>query len=112
MPSSTDALGRDARRFADDARGSARDFGRDGERLADHVRKLAPQVSDRARGLLDDGLGSLREHGRDAAAVAGDQLEDARAFMVDRVQERPITATFAALGVGFLLGLLISGSRR
>ena len=112
MPSSSDAFGRYARRFADDARGSARDLGRDGERLADHLRKLAPQVSDRARGLFDDGLGALRDHGREAAAAAGDRLEDSRAFMVDRVQERPITATFAALGVGFLLGLLISGSRR
>ena len=112
MPSPSDTLGRDARRFAGDARGAGRDLGRDGERLVDHVRQLAPQVTDRARELWDDGLGSLREHGRHAAAAAGDQLEDGRAFMVDRVQERPITATFAALGVGFLLGLLISGSRR
>jgi ElaB/YqjD/DUF883 family membrane-anchored ribosome-binding protein len=112
MPPSSDTIGRDARRFAGDARGSARDLGRDGERLADHVRQLAPEVARQARGLWDDGLGALREHGRGAADAAGDQLEDARAFMVDRVQERPITATLAALGVGFLLGLLISGSRR
>ena len=65
-----------------------------------------------ARDALDDRLGQLRDQGRDAATAAGDQLEDARAFMVDRVQERPLTATLAALGIGFLLGALISGSRR
>ena len=108
MPSSTDALGRDARRIASDTRNLGRDAGRAGER----VRDAAPDLIRQARDVFDDRLDGLRGQGREAAAMAGDQLEDARAFMVDRVQERPLTATLAALGVGFLLGVLISGSRR
>lgn len=108
MPSSTHALGRDARRTASDARDLSRDTGR----MADHARDAAPELVRQARELFDERFVNLREQGREAASVAGDQLEDARAFMVDRVQERPLTATLAALGVGFLMGLLISGSRR
>ena len=108
MPSSIDSLGRDTRRVA----GDARDMGRDAGRLGDRVRDTAPELVRQARDVFDDRIGQLRDQGREAASAAGDQLEDARAFMVDRVQERPLTATFAALGVGFLLGLLISGSKR
>ena len=44
--------------------------------------------------------------------MAGESLENARVLVVEGVQERPLTATVAALGVGFLLGVLLSGSRR
>ena len=97
---------------ADDARGAVSDIGRDVSRLSGQVREAAPELVRQARELFDERVVQIRGQGKEAAAVAGDQLEDARAYMVDRVQERPLTATFAALGVGFLLGLLLSGSRR
>ncbi|MBE7216988.1 MAG: hypothetical protein INR64_00800 [Caulobacteraceae bacterium] len=116
MPSSTDALGRDAARAADHARSDADRLGRDAGRIADRVRDSAPEFVRQARDVFDERFGDLRDQGREYvreyASAAGDGLEDARSFMVDRVQERPITATLAALGVGFLMGLLISGSRR
>lgn len=98
MPSPSTALGRDVPK--------------DAGRLVDHLRDAAPDLVRQAREAFDDGFEQVRSQGREAASVAGDGLEDARAFMVERVQERPLTATFAALGVGFLVGLLISGSRR
>ncbi len=112
MPSATDALGRDAARAANHAGDDARRFGRDAGRIADRVRDDAPEFVRQVREMVDERFGQLRDQGREYASVAGDGLEDARAFMVDRVQERPITSTLAALGVGFLVGLLISGSRR
>ena len=108
MPSPAQALGRDGRRLVNDTR----DLGQHAGRFAEKARDTAPDLVQQARDALDDRLGQLRDQGRDAATAAGDQLEDARAFMVDRVQERPLTATLAALGIGFLLGALISGSRR
>ena len=116
MPSSIDALGRDASRAVGNAGDDARKFGRDAGRVADRVRDGAPEFARKAQDMFDDRFGQLRDQGREYAreyaSAAGDALEDARAFTVDRVQERPITATLAALGVGFLMGLLISGSRR
>lgn len=108
MPSSAQALGRDGRRLVNDTR----DVGHQAGRLVDRARDAAPDLVQQARDAFDERFGHLRDQGREAASAAGDQLEDARAFMVDRVQERPLTATLAALGVGFLLGALLSGSRR
>ena len=112
MPSPSTTLGRAARQAADEGR----DLRHDAGRIVEHLRQSAPDLAKRARDMFDEHFGEVGEHvrsgGRDAAAMAGDQLEDVRAFMVDRVQERPLTATFGALGVGFLVGLLISGSRR
>lgn len=112
MPSLSSTLGRDARRTADEGRDVQHDAGR----IVDHLRRSAPDLAHKARELLDEHFGDVgdqvRSQGRAAAALAGDQLEEARAFMIDRVQERPLTITFAALGVGFVVGLLISGSRR
>ena len=111
MPSPS-TFDRDARRAADDGRDVQHDAGR----IVEHLRQSAPDLARRARELFDEHFPhvgeQVRSQGREVAHIAGDQLEDARAFMVDRVQERPLAATFGALGVGFLVGLLISGSRR
>ena len=54
----------------------------------------------------------LRTQSREAAEAANEQLEHARAYVVDRVQQRPFTTTLAVLGAGFLIGLLFAGRRR
>ena len=35
----------------------------------------------------------------------------AERYLVDRVQKQPLTTTFAALGVGVLVGLILAGGR-
>ena len=40
---------------------------------------------------------------------AGEQFEVAQRYVVDRVKERPVTATLAGIGVGLLIGLLLAG---
>ena len=49
---------------------------------------------------------------RTYADSAGEQLEHAQHYMTERVRERPLAATGAALGVGILIGLLLSSGRR
>ena len=75
-------------------------------------RRALPQIRSDARKAFDDGVEQIRSQASDYADQAGDQLDTARLYMVERVQERPLTATLAALGAGFVLGLLFAGGRR
>ena len=68
--------------------------------------------SDMAREALEEGLSRLRSRSRDAYDVAGDQFDHARGYVVDQVHERPLATVLAALGAGFLAGLLFAGGRR
>lgn len=94
-------IGEDVERL----RGDAGDLSRE-------LPQLARQASARAREVLDEQVERWRGRGEEYAEVAGEGLENARVYVVERVQERPLTATFAALGVGFLIGALLAGSRR
>jgi ElaB/YqjD/DUF883 family membrane-anchored ribosome-binding protein len=76
------------------------------------VRDVLPDLARRAEQVFQDKAGAWKEQGREAASVAGEQLETARAYVIERVQERPFTTTFAVLGAGFLLGLLFAGRRK
>jgi ElaB/YqjD/DUF883 family membrane-anchored ribosome-binding protein len=76
------------------------------------ARDALPELTRRAEKVLQDKAELLRTQSREAAAVAGEQLETARTYVVERVQERPFTTTLAVLGAGVLLGLLFAGRRR
>ena len=78
---------------------------------AETERSLA-EFAKRAEKAIQEGLAELKERSRDYADVAGEQFETAQRYVVDRVQERPVAATFAALGVGVLIGYLLGGRRR
>jgi ElaB/YqjD/DUF883 family membrane-anchored ribosome-binding protein len=73
------------------------------------ARDVLPEM---ARRVLQEKAGILKDQSREAAAAAGEQLETARTYVVERVQERPFTTTLAVLGAGILLGLLFAGRRR
>ncbi len=61
---------------------------------------------------IQEGLAELRVRSRDYADVAGEQFDTAQRYVADRVQERPMTATLTALGVGVLVGVLLAGRKR
>ena len=50
--------------------------------------------------------------GREYYDDAAERFEEAQRYVIERVQERPVQSTAIALGVGFVLGLLIAGRRR
>jgi ElaB/YqjD/DUF883 family membrane-anchored ribosome-binding protein len=39
-------------------------------------------------------------------------MDTARVYVKEPVSERPLTSTLVAVGVGFLLGAIFTGSRR
>jgi len=39
---------------------------------------------------------------------AGQQVDEAQRYLTERVKERPMTAVLAGVGIGLVLGLLLS----
>ncbi|HXQ11436.1 MAG TPA: DUF883 domain-containing protein [Caulobacteraceae bacterium] len=81
------------------------------KKLKDAEKQLN-ELTEQARKTIQEGIETLRSSARVYADQAGDQLDVAQKYVSERVQERPLTATFAALGVGVLIGLLLAGGRR
>ena len=69
------------------------------------------ELGDRIERLLKDGLDALRAQSRNYAESAGEQLGTAQKYVAEHVQERPLTATFTALGVGVMIGLMLGAGR-
>ncbi|HEY7853261.1 MAG TPA: hypothetical protein VIB82_09820 [Caulobacteraceae bacterium] len=68
-------------------------------------------ISDAAKAAeraLRDGAETLNAHTKTYRENAGQQLDEAQRFVLERVRERPVTAALAGLGAGLLLGLLLS----
>ena len=97
---------------AGDTVDNARQTARSARDTLDEGRRAFPKLKIEARKAFEDGVDQIRSQAGDYADQAGDQLDTARLYMVERVQERPMTATLAALGAGFVLGLLFAGGRR
>lgn len=85
---------------------------RDAAATAQDARDALPELARLAEQVFQDKAELLKVQSKEAAAAASEQLETARTYVVERVQERPFTTTLAVLGTGFLLGLLFAGRRR
>lgn len=66
---------------------------------------------ERAEKTIQEGLETLRAQTRVYADNAGQSIDEAQRYITDKVVERPLTSTFAALGVGVFIGLLLSSRR-
>jgi len=73
--------------------------------------KRLTALVERAEKSIQEGLETLRAQTRVYADNAGEHIDEAQKYLTERVVERPLTATFAALGVGIFLGLLLGGRR-
>jgi ElaB/YqjD/DUF883 family membrane-anchored ribosome-binding protein len=61
---------------------------------------------------VQDSLETLRAQSRAYADTAGQQIDEAQRYVVERVKERPLASTGVAVGIGMILGLLLAGGRR
>ncbi len=95
--------------FADEATKTTSDTA--GRMTAEAQRTFADARA-RIEQAVQDGLEQLRAQSRAYADSASEQLEQAQQYVTERVRERPLAATGAALGVGGLIGLLLSSGRR
>ena len=77
------------------------------EALASAERTIT-EAAKTAERVLKEGVETLRAQTKTYSETAGQQVDDAQKYVLERVKERPLTATLAGLGVGVLLGLLLS----
>jgi ElaB/YqjD/DUF883 family membrane-anchored ribosome-binding protein len=97
-----------AAEFADEAKNGVDK----GARMTAEAQRSFADARARIEQAVQDGLEQLRTQSRAYAETAGEQFEQAQQYMVERVRERPLAATGAALGVGVLIGLLLSAGRK
>jgi ElaB/YqjD/DUF883 family membrane-anchored ribosome-binding protein len=74
--------------------------------------KRLTALADRAEKTVQEGLETLRAQTRVYADNAGQSIDEAQRYLTEKVVERPLASTFTALGVGVLIGVLLSGGRR
>jgi ElaB/YqjD/DUF883 family membrane-anchored ribosome-binding protein len=97
---------------ADETVQTARKTARNARDTYEEGKRAIPELARTAQKVLAEGVERFRAQSGDAADVAGEQIDQAKLYVVERVQERPFTATLAALGAGFVLGLLFASNRR
>ena len=72
------------------------------------IKELAAKAEQAVREHADE----LRARARDYYDDATDRFDSAQRFITERVQEKPVASTLAAVGVGVVIGLLLAGRRR
>jgi len=104
---------------ATDASAEAAKTGKSLKNAADHAERSFSEAAESAKASLAaaaarteaavrESLDALRTHSREYTDKAGQQFDVAQKYVVARVQEKPLTATLAGVGVGLLLGLLLA----
>jgi ElaB/YqjD/DUF883 family membrane-anchored ribosome-binding protein len=79
------------------------------------IRELARRAEEAVRARaekLRESAEDLRGRARDYYEDASEHLDTAQRYVVEKVQERPLASTLAAVGVGVLIGLVLSGGRK
>jgi ElaB/YqjD/DUF883 family membrane-anchored ribosome-binding protein len=73
--------------------------------LADRsIRDAAKRIEKAVR----EGVETIRTQSEPYRESAGQQIDEAQKYVVERIKERPVVATLTGLGVGLLLGLLMA----
>lgn len=70
--------------------------------------KSLNEASKAAEKIIKESVDSLRTHAKAYTGADAPSMEEAQRYFVERVKERPVTAAFAGVGVGLILGVLLS----
>jgi ElaB/YqjD/DUF883 family membrane-anchored ribosome-binding protein len=81
-------------------------------RISADAQKTVAEAAKRIEAAVQQGLEQVRTQSRVYADVAGEQLDEASRLASEQIRARPLAATGLALGVGVLIGLLLSAGRR
>jgi ElaB/YqjD/DUF883 family membrane-anchored ribosome-binding protein len=81
-------------------------------KLSAEAQRSFADAAKRIERAVSEGIEQLRAQTRAYSDTAGQQIDQASQYMTERVRERPLAATGAALGVGVLIGLLLAASSR
>jgi ElaB/YqjD/DUF883 family membrane-anchored ribosome-binding protein len=60
-----------------------------------------------AQSAIGERVGVAREHARAYGDGALEQYGQARTYVVERIQDKPVSSVLAVLGVGVVLGVLL-----
>ncbi len=81
-------------------------------RISADAQKTVADAAKRIEAAVQQGLEQVRTQSRVYADAAGEQLDEASRLASEQIRARPLAATGLALGVGVLIGLLLSAGRR
>lgn len=98
--------------YADEAKSAVNSAADSATKLSSDAQRSIADAAKRIERAVQEGIEQLRAQTRAYSDTAGQQLDEAQQYMSERVRERPLAATGAALGVGVLIGLLLASSRR
>jgi ElaB/YqjD/DUF883 family membrane-anchored ribosome-binding protein len=98
--------------YVDEAKSAVNSASDSANKLSSEAQRSIAEAAKRIERVVQEGIEQLRAQTRAYSDTAGQQLDQAQQYMTERVRERPLAATGAALGVGVLIGLLLASSRR
>ena len=83
-----------------------------GEDARSQFESTLSDLARRAERAVQEGLDAVKSRAGTYSETAGQQIDTAQRYVTGQVQERPLTTTLAALGLGVIVGFLLSGGRR
>lgn len=95
---------------ADESKAAAKAASDTAVKMSSDVQRSFAEAARRIEKAVTEGLEQLRAQSRAYADTAGEQLDQAQQYVTERVRERPLAATGAALGIGVLIGLLLASA--
>jgi ElaB/YqjD/DUF883 family membrane-anchored ribosome-binding protein len=95
---------------ADESKAAVNSAADNATKMSAEAQRSFAEAAKRIERAVTEGIEQLRAQTRAYTDTAGQQLDQAQQYMTERVRERPLAATGAALGVGVLIGLLLSAA--
>ena len=95
---------------ADETKAALNSAADSASKLSAEAQRSFADAAKRIERAVSEGMEQLRAQTRAYTDTAGQQIDQAQLYVTERVKERPLAATGAALGVGVLIGLLLSAA--